>query len=78
MSHATYAPTPTSGNDDTKEPRAQMLKQLAQPACDISREQWDVGFEGLLWRSARSTTLRLAGGPLVPTEAELRRSSRDR
>ena len=25
-----------------------MLKQLAQPACDISREQWDVGFEGLL------------------------------
>ena len=28
--------------------RAQMLKQLAQPACDISREQWDVGFEGLL------------------------------
>ena len=48
MSNATHAPTPTSGNDDTKEPRAQMLKQLAQPACDISREQWDVGFEGLL------------------------------
>ena len=24
-----------------------MLKRLAQPACDISREQWDVGFEGL-------------------------------